>query len=227
MNRASSLTAVALASALALAGCGTGGEQNTDAASETTSSTAAATGAGSPSSTPSGATSGEPIAEEHNDDDVMFAQMMIPHHQQAVQMSEVMLAKDDLDPDIEALANKIVAAQGPEIDQLKTMLETWGEPTSMESGGMEGMDHGSDSGAGMEGMMTEEQMQELEAAEGTEAAEMYLTMMTAHHRGAIDMAQEEVAEGQNPQAIEMAQKVIEDQEAEIQEMERLLQQIQG
>ena len=125
------------------------------------------------------------------------------------------------------MANKIVAAQGPEIDQLKTMLETWGEPTSMESGGMEGMDHGSDSGAGMEGMMTEEQMQELEAAEGTEAAEMYLTMMTAHHRGAIDMAQEEVAEGQNPQAIEMAQKVIEDQEAEIQEMERLLQQIQG
>lgn len=226
MKRSTTLTTLALASALALAGCGTSGEETAGEAPETTTSAAAGTGS-TDTATATPSTSAQAVTEEHNDADTMFAQMMIPHHEQAVQMSEVMLAKDDLDPDIEALANKIVAAQGPEIDQLKTMLETWGEPTSMESGGMEGMDHGSDSGAGMEGMMTEEQMQELEAAEGTEAAEMYLTMMTAHHRGAIDMAQEEVAEGQNPQAIEMAQKVIEDQESEIQEMERLLQQIQG
>ncbi|PZP21268.1 MAG: DUF305 domain-containing protein [Kocuria rhizophila] len=226
MKRSTTLTTLALASALALAGCGTSGEETAGEAPEAT--TSAAAGAGSTdTATAAPSTSAEAVTEEHNDADTMFAQMMIPHHQQAVQMSEVMLAKDDLDPDVEELANKVVAAQGPEIDQLKNMLETWGEPTSMESGGMEGMDHGSDSGAGMEGMMTEEQMQELEAAEGAEAAEMYLTMMTAHHRGAIDMAQEQVAEGQNPQAIEMAQKVIEDQEAEIQEMDRLLQQIQG
>ena len=56
---------------------------------------------------------------------------------------------------------------------------------------------------------------------------MYLTMMTTHHRGAIDMAQTEVADGENPQAIEMAQKVIEDQEAEIAEMETLLNQLQS
>ena len=226
MKRSTTLTTLALASALALAGCGTSGEETAGEAPEAT--TSAAAGAGSTdTATAAPSTSAEAVTEEHNDADTMFAQMVIPHHQQAVQMSEVMLAKDDLDPDVEELANKVVAAQGPEIDQLKNMLETWGEPTSMESGGMEGMDHGSDSGAGMEGMMTEEQMQELEAAEGAEAAEMYLTMMTAHHRGAIDMAQEQVAEGQNPQAIEMAQKVIEDQEAEIQEMDRLLQQIQG
>ncbi|MEX5275270.1 DUF305 domain-containing protein [Kocuria sp. CPCC 205235] len=226
MKRSTTLTTLALASALALAGCGTSGEETAGEAPEAT--TSAAAGAGSTdTATAAPSTSAEAVTEEHNDADTMFAQMMIPHHQQAVQMSEVMLAKDDLDPDVEELANKVVAAQGPEIDQLKNMLETWGEPTSMESGGMEGKDHGSDSGAGMEGMMTEEQMQELEAAEGAEAAEMYLTMMTAHHRGAIDMAQEQVAEGQNPQAIEMAQKVIEDQEAEIQEMDRLLQQIQG
>lgn len=229
MNRASSLTAVALASALALAGCGTGGEQNTDAASETTSSTAAATGAGSPSSTPSGATSGEPIAEEHNDDDVMFAQMMIPHHQQAVQMSEMMLAKDNVDPQIQELANKIVAAQGPEIDRLEQMLQTWGGPTSAAAGDMghESMGHDSDSGSGMEGMMTEEDMDQLQAAEGDEAAELFLTQMTEHHRGAIDMAKEEVTNGQNSQAIAMAQKVIDDQEAEIQEMDGLLQQLQS
>ena len=162
--------------------------------------------------------------------DIMFAQMMIPHHQQAVQMSEIMLAKDNLDPQIQQLAQKIVAAQGPEIEQLQAMLETWGEPTSMESGGMEGMDHGSTgsaSGSGMEGMMTEEDMGQLEAAEGDEAARLFLTQMTEHHRGAIDMAQEEVANGQNRQAIAMAQKVVKDQEAEIQEMNTLLERFQG
>ena len=220
------LTTLALASALALAGCGTSGEETTgDAPGAATSAAAGAGSTDTATAAPSG--SGQEVTEEHNDADTMFAQMMIPHHEQAVQMSEVMLAKGDLDPDIEALANKIVAAQGPEIDQLTTMLETWGEPTSTESGGMEGMDHGSESGAGMEGMMTDEQMQELEAAEGTEAAEMYLTMMTTHHRGAIDMAQKEVADGENPQAIKMAQKVIEDQEAEIAEMETLLAQLQS
>lgn len=226
MKRSTTLTALALASALALAGCGTSGEEASGDAPE--AATSAASGAGSTdtaAATPSD--SAQEITEEHNDADTMFAQMMIPHHEQAMEMSKVMLAKGDLDPDIEALANKIVAAQGPEIDQLKTMLETWGEPTSTESGGMEGMDHGSDSGSGMDGMMTDEQMQELEAAEGTEAAEMYLTQMTTHHRGAIDMAQEEVADGENPQAIEMAQKVIEDQEAEIAEMETLLAQLQS
>lgn len=226
MKRSTILTTLALASALALAGCGTSGEETAGEAPEAT--TSAAAGAGSTdTATATPSTSAQAVTEEHNDADTMFAQMMIPHHEQAVEMSEVMLAKDDLDPDIEALANKVVAAQGPEIAQLETMLETWGEPTSMESGGMEGMDHGSESGAGMDGMMTGEQMQELEAAEGTEAAQMYLTMMTTHHRGAIDMAQKEVADGQNPQAIEMAQKVIEDQEAEIAEMETLLTQLQG
>ena len=224
MKRSTTLTTLALASALALAGCGTSGEDSTGEAPE--AATSAAAGAGS-TDTATAAPSGSAQAEEHNDADTMFAQMMIPHHEQVVQMSEGMLAKDDLDPDIEALANKVVAAQGPEIDQLKTMLETWGEPTSAESGGMEGMDHGSGSDAGMEGMMTDEQMQELEAAEGTEAAEMYLTMMTTHHRGAIDMAQTEVADGENPQAIEMAQQVIKDQEAEIAEMETLLNQLQS
>ena len=159
MKRSTTLTTLALASALALAGCGTSGEETAGEAPETTTSAAAGTGS-TDTATATPSTSAQAVTEEHNDADTMFAQMMIPHHEQAVQMSEVMLAKDDLDPDIEALANKIVAAQGPEIDQLKTMLETWGEPTSMESGGMEGMDHGSDSGAGMEGMMTEEQMQD-------------------------------------------------------------------
>ncbi|WP_019310373.1 DUF305 domain-containing protein [Kocuria rhizophila] len=217
MNRASSLTAVALASALALAGCGTGGEQNTDAASETTSSTAAATGAGSPSSTPSGATSGEPIAEEHNDDDVMFAQMMIPHHQQAVDMSETLLAKDDIPADVQDFAQKVIDAQGPEIERMNQMLQTWEAPMPGEDS--TSMDHGTG------GMMSEEDMGMLTDAQGTDAARLYLEQMTVHHEGAVEMAQEQIEQGQNPQAVELARQVVEDQEAEITEMEQMLQEL--
>ena len=217
MNRASSLTAVALASALALAGCGTGGEQNTDAASETTSSTAAATGAGSPSSTPSGATSGEPIAEEHNDDDVMFAQMMIPHHQQAVDRSETLLAKDDIPADVQDFAQKVIDAQGPEIERMNQMLQTWEAPMPGEDS--TSMDHGTG------GMMSEEDMGMLTDAQGTDAARLYLEQMTVHHEGAVEMAQEQIEQGQNPQAVELARQVVEDQEAEITEMEQMLQEL--
>jgi uncharacterized protein (DUF305 family) len=86
---------------------------------------------------------------------------------------------------------------------------------------MEGMDHGS--GAGMSGMMSEEDMQALEDAQGTEASRLYLEQMTAHHEGAVEMARDQVEQGQNPQAVALAQDVIEAQEAEITEMEGLLQ----
>lgn len=233
MKRIPALTTLALVSALALAGCGTAGEQTTGSTAGSASPTAAAgaqTGTAPAGSTDSASpASEEPITQAHNDADTMFAQMMIPHHQQAVQMSEIMLAKDDLDPQIHELANKIVAAQGPETERLEQMLQTWGEPTSAESGGMNhgSTNHGSESSSGMAGMMTEEDMDQLEAAEGNEASELFLTQMTAHHRGAIDMARKEVANGQNPQAIAMAERVIEDQEAEIAEMDTLLQQLQG
>ena len=223
MNRASSLTAVALASALALAGCGTGGGQNTDAASETTSSTAAATGAGSPSSTPSGATSGEPIAAEHDDADVMFAQMMLPHHEQAVDMSETLLAKDEVPAEVADFAQGVIDAQAPEIERMNDMLTAWEAEPLADAGEMDGMDHGS--GAGMSGMMSEEDMSALEDAQGAGAAQLYLEQMTVHHEGAVEMAQEQIEQGQNPQAVELARQVVADQEAEIAEMERMLQEL--
>ncbi|ALU40864.1 hypothetical protein AS188_15175 [Kocuria flava] len=225
MKRSTTLITLALASALALAGCGTNGEENTGAASE--AATSAAAGAGSTETTgttaPSGSSSAQEISEEHNDADVMFAQMMIPHHQQAVQMSEMLLAKDGIPADVREFAQGVIDAQGPEIERMNAMLTAWGQEPTSESGGMEGMDHGS--GSGMSGMMTEEDMQQLEDAQGTEAARLYLEQMTAHHRGAVDMAKEEVANGTNPQAVALAQKVIEDQEAEIQEMETMLQEL--
>lgn len=163
--------------------------------------------------------SGEEISEEHNDADVMFAQMMIPHHQQAVEMSETLLAKDDIPQNVADFAQGVIDAQGPEIDRMNAMLEAWGQEPMGDMGGMGG--HGGH--GGMSGMMSEDDMQQLEDATGTEAAKLYLEQMTRHHEGAVDMAEQEVADGQNPQAIALAEQVIEDQEAEIQEMETMLE----
>ena len=216
MKRSTTLTTLVLTTALALVGCGTGAEESTETAPETA---APATSSAQAKSTTSA--SGEAIAAEHNDADVMFAQMMIPHHQQAVEMSEMLLAKDNIPDNVRDFAQGVVAAQGPEIERMNAMLTAWDEEPLMESDGMEGMDHGSS----MDGMMSEEDMQQLEDAQGTEAARLYLEQMTVHHEGAVDMARDEVDNGENPQAVALAQQVIEDQEAEIQEMETMLQEL--
>lgn len=212
------LAALALASALALTACGGTGAEDNGAGSESapaTSSAAAtstATDTAAPSATATG--SAEEISAEHNDADVMFAQMMLPHHEQAVQMSEMLLAKDDIPAEVADFAQQVIDAQGPEIERMNAMLAAWdAEPM----GDMEGMDHG-----GMSGMMSEEDLAALEEAQGTEAARLYLEQMTAHHEGAVEMAQDQVDNGQNPQAVALAEQVIDAQEAEIAEMEQML-----
>jgi len=216
VKRSTTLTTLALTTALALVGCGTGAEESTETAPET-----AAPATSSAQATSTTSASGEAIATENNDADVMFAQMMIPHHQQAVEMSEMLLAKDNIPDNVRDFAQGVVAAQGPEIERMNAMLTAWDEEPMSESGGMEGMDHGS----GMDGMMSEEDMAALEEAQGVEAARLYLEQMTVHHEGAVDMARDEVDNGENPQAVALAQQVIEDQEAEIQEMETMLQEL--
>jgi uncharacterized protein (DUF305 family) len=217
MKRYLTLPAAALAAVLALAGCGAD-----DAGSQTNP--------GQTTQTSAAPQTGAEVDAKHNDADIMFARMMIPHHQQAVEMSEIMLAKDKSDPKITDLATRIKEAQGPEIERMTVMLEAWGQQVMMPSegaGGMEGHDmHGTESTeAGMdsmEGMMSEEDLAKLESAQGSEAAELFLTQMIAHHEGAVKMAEQETEQGSNPQAVELAQAVIQDQEGEIQEMKDLL-----
>ena len=233
MKRTMTLTALTLASALTLTACGTGAQDENagaEASATATGSAPAATPAATDTATPSATESAtssatgtaEEVSAEHNDADVMFAQMMIPHHQQAVEMSEMLLAKDEIPAEVAAFAQKVIDAQGPEIERMNSMLTVWGEdPVDMgDMGDMEGMDHG-----GMSGMMSEEDMADLEQAQGTEAARLYLEQMTAHHKGAVDMAKDEAKDGQNPQAVQLAEQVIADQEAEITEMEQMLQEL--
>lgn len=150
---------------------------------------------------------------EHNEADVTFARSMIPHHSEAIEMAQLAPERAE-SPDVLDLAARIEAAQQPEIEQMESWLEAWGES---DGTAMDMDDMGS-----MPGAMSEEDMAALEAASGAEFDRMFLEMMVEHHRGAISMAETEVAEGAFPDAVALAEKIIEDQQAEIAEIEAML-----
>ncbi|MBE9375961.1 DUF305 domain-containing protein [Saccharopolyspora sp. HNM0983] len=187
----------------------------------------------------------QPGHGEHNDADVEFLSGMIPHHQQAVQMSEMAQGRTD-NPQVLDLAGEILAAQGPEIEQMSGWLTEWGIPqsdggghgesgeqTAPEEHGMAGHEghgeqsqHGQQSEQGgheMHGMLTPDQMRDLQQANGGEFDELYLSLMIEHHEGAVDMAGQELDRGAFAPAKELAQRMIDAQRAEIDEMQQLLQ----
>lgn len=198
------LTAVTLATGLALAGCST----NTPGSSGTSMPGMDHGNIGS--SAASTAATGE-----HNSADAMFAQMMIPHHSQAVEMSGMILKKNDIPATVSALATRIKDAQAPEIEKMTGWLKTWNEPTTMAGG------H-SMSGHNMDGMMDADDMAKLEAAQGTEAAKLFLTQMIVHHQGAVTMAKTEITDGKSPDTVQLAKDIVAAQEAEVKEMQQLL-----
>lgn len=168
-----------------------------------------------------------PVSAQFNDADVMFAQMMIVHHQGAIAMA-------DLVPDrasstqVQDLAAKIKQAQAPEIELMTSWLLAWTgqEPTPTQQS-MDGMDHGSmggmDDSSGMPGVMSAEQMAQLTQASGADFDRLFLELMIEHHQGAIEMAQTELESGSNPQAQQLAQQIVTDQTTEIADMQALLQ----
>lgn len=159
----------------------------------------------------------------HNQADVMFAQMMIPHHEQAIEMSDIILAKNAIPEPVMGLAEQIKAAQGPEIEQLRAWLEQW-DASAMPDGdhNMPDMDGQLPDMHEMEGMLSEQDLQQLSDAEGTEAARLFLTQMIAHHEGAVSMAETEIDDGQFPDAVAMALTIVETQQDEIDTMRELL-----
>lgn len=194
-TRFAAAAALPLAAVLALAGCsGTSGSGSMPGMDHGSDSSATAT-----------------TAAEASETDIMFVTMMIPHHEQAIEMSDTLLAKTGVDDRVTALAEQIKTAQGPEIETMKGWLSDWG--VSM-SEGMSGMDHG--------GMMSESDMQELADAEGADAARLYLEQMIEHHEGAVDMAQDEIDDGQDSEVVDLARSIVESQTAEIRTMKDLL-----
>jgi len=149
----------------------------------------------------------------HNKADVTFAQQMIPHHEQAVEMAKLAATRAE-SAEVKQLAADIEAAQGPEIETMTGWLDSWGEDPSMG-----GMDHGD---MEMPGIMTAAQMDDLMAATGREFDQMFLTMMIAHHQGAIEMAKDEQADGDNEDAVGLAKKIETAQTAEITTMQGMM-----
>ena len=161
--------------------------------------------------------------EEFNDADVEFATDMIQHHAQALSMVDLTVGRQ-LAPEVEQLAEDIRMAQGPEIEQLTDWLTDWDQPIPETM-----RDHANAHGDGememdsdMPGMMSAEQMAELEAAKGAEFEQMWLEMMIEHHEGAIEMAQSEQAEGHHADVIDLAENIESAQQDEIATMGTLL-----
>ncbi|MBP2706140.1 DUF305 domain-containing protein [Microbispora sp. RL4-1S] len=143
----------------------------------------------------------------------MFAEMMIPHHRQAVEMAKP--AEDRAgSSQVRELAAKIEAAQTPEIQTMSGWLTGWGLKAPGE--GAMPMDHG------MPGMMSASDMKKLERLSGAAFDKAFLTMMIRHHEGAIAMAKEEQANGAYEPARRMAASIVSSQSAEIRTMKELL-----
>ena len=170
---------------------------------------------------------GAPDNRPYDDADVLFATEMIPHHQQAVAMAALAPAHGASRP-VQAVASQISAEQIPEIAQLRGMLAEWGQsaptaaPTAAPMGGMPGMGGGGALADAAPGMMTADEMTQLEAAGGPAFDRAFLQMMITHHQGALTMAKAELADGRDPDATLMAQNISDAQQASIELMQRLL-----
>ena len=158
-------------------------------------------------------------AAAFNDADVMFAQMMVPHHRGAVEMADLAATRAS-DAEVKSLAAKVKTAQQPEIDTMTGWLSAWGQPVPEPGMSMPSMAHGA-----MPGAMAPADMAKLEAATGAAFDKQFLTMMIAHHEGAVTMAQDETKDGSNGDAKALAQKIITDQQAEITTMKAILERL--
>lgn len=158
-------------------------------------------------------------SSDHNDADVEFAQQMIPHHQQAVMMADLVPGADS-SPEVAELAAQIKAAQAPEITLMRGWLKDWdealmdhGDMTDM--GDMDGMEMG-------DGMLSGSAMRALAKATGAEFDRLWLTGMIGHHEGAITMAETELVDGKDAAVKKLARAIISAQEKEITTMKGLL-----
>ncbi|MGW0736433.1 DUF305 domain-containing protein [Streptomyces sp. NPDC002851] len=158
-----------------------------------------------------------------NSADVAYVRMMIEHHQQALTMTE--LAPDRVrSAQVRRLAERIEAAQGPEIDAMKGWLKQHGKKLEDDSGHEHGDGHEMGHGGGdaaMPGMATKAQLDTLRKAKGAAFDELFLKLMITHHGGAVTMATDVLSDGKNIQISEMANDVIAQQTSEIERMRKL------
>ncbi|OWA03916.1 DUF305 domain-containing protein [Streptomyces sp. CS113] len=225
LTRRTALVAATATAAFLLAACGGGNGDDSGGGAHQGPHGSASASADAGAGSSSGNETGE---KAHNSQDVAFAQGMIPHHRQALEMARL-AADRSASAEVEDLAARIEKAQDPEITTMTGWLTAWGEEVpepaaSNASAGatepMPGMDHSGH--AGMPGMMDGQDMAELEKVSGRAFDTMFLTMMVEHHEGAVEMAGTEKAEGRYAPAKALADDIVTAQNAEITEMNKLL-----
>ncbi|MFC8278081.1 DUF305 domain-containing protein [Streptomyces sp. NPDC057271] len=205
------LAGAAAVAALLLAACGSADDPGNDAASGTKPGAAA-----SPSGSP--AADADADADAFNDADVAFAQAMIPHHQQALEMAKLADGRAE-DAGVKRIVADVEKAQDPEIRTMRSWLKAWGKP---ESAGQSGHGGGHGSGHAMAGMMSEQDMKELESLRGKAFDRRFAELMIAHHEGAVEMAKTEQKDGRDATAKKLAGDVVRTQSAEIAELRKIL-----
>lgn len=146
----------------------------------------------------------KPKGQNVNKQDIMFVQQMIAHHEQAIELADIVLVNGS--GALTDIANRIKSAQGPEIEKMRAWLSEWDASS-------EHMGHGD-----MPGMVSDDSVSELRELDGAAADRRFAELMIEHHEGAVEMAKEEVAKGANPDAIELARTIIDVQEDEISEL---------
>ena len=153
----------------------------------------------------SGCATSEQANSEFSPSDINFAEMMIPHHELAIEMSEIAF-KNTMNSEVLQLAQEIKEAQAPEID----LMKSWsGVKVSTHAGHM------------MDGMLSEDELNALRAATGAEFDRLFLQGMIKHHQGAIEMAMD-VKNSNSMVVAELSAAIITQQEIEITRMEELL-----
>lgn len=170
------------------------------------------------------ATTGGPVEVEeggYNHSDIAFVQMMIPHHAQALEMSELAAERAGSRP-VRVLASRIRAAQGPEILLMSSWLEERNLDVPTPSDDPSEFDHGEHGHDPMMGMLTDAEMDALAAARGARFDRLFLEGMIQHHEGALDMAGTVAVDGEDLRVAELAADVDVTQRVEIDRMQDLL-----
>jgi uncharacterized protein (DUF305 family) len=161
------------------------------------------------------------VAADVNQEDVHFARLMAPHHDQAVSMCEMVLSKKrGVKPEVRDLAEQIAKVRESQLETLNGWIQAWDPAGDLEPAEDENAPH-----HGGHGLMTERQMQELDLADGPAAQRLFLEGMIRHHEGAVAIAEAEIATGSYPDAVELAKDLVETQRAEIAAMQQSLTQL--
>ncbi|TDD69916.1 DUF305 domain-containing protein [Jiangella aurantiaca] len=151
--------------------------------------------------------------------DICFVRMMIPHHEQAVAMSDLLLAKSGVWERGRRYAEFVRAAQAREVEMMRRWLDAWG---SVAHGGHGAGTPGCGHTGPMPGMLPAGRIEALRVADGPAAQLLYLRLMIPHHEGAVEMAYDEIAAGSNVYAVSVAKHVVQDQLGEVAAMESML-----